>query len=93
MAYNNPEISFVTPTYTDPWNNNSPRQYRDRSGLGVGYQFNDYFRADATVDYEFKAGAYGEGYCGGCGGVGHTIETADISAWTLLANGYIDVGT
>ncbi|MCX5516336.1 outer membrane protein [Kaistia algarum] len=89
--YNNPDISFVTPTYSDPWNNTS----LDNTGLlgvGVGYQFNNYFRADATIDYEFSAGAYGEGYCGGCGGVGHTIESADISAWTLLANGYIDLG-
>lgn len=90
--YNGPDASFVTSTYTDSWNNTS----LDNTGLigiGAGYRFNDYFRADATIDYEFKSGFYGEGYCGGCGGVGHTIETADIDAWTFLANGYIDVGT
>lgn len=90
--YNSPNIAFVTPTYTDPWNNTS----LDNTwmlGAGVGYKFNDYFRADATVDYEFNAGAYGEGYCGGCGGLGYSIETADISAWTMLLNGYIDLGT
>ncbi|MCX5496533.1 porin family protein [Kaistia dalseonensis] len=90
--YNSPDISFVTSTYTDPWNNTSLND-TGVIGLGVGYQFTDYFRADLTADYEFKAGAYGEGYCGGCGGVGHTVETADIDAWTVLANAYIDIGS
>lgn len=90
--YNNPDISFVTSTYTDNWGNTS-LDNTGVVGLGVGYQFTDYFRADATIDYEFKSSAYGEGYCGGCGGVGYSIETADIDAWTFLANGYLDVGT
>lgn len=90
--YNDPDISFNTPTYSDSWNNTS-LDGTAVLGLGVGYQFTDYIRADITADYEFKSGAYGEGYCGGCGGVGHTVETADIDAWTILANAYVDIGT
>ncbi|MBN8999396.1 MAG: porin family protein, partial [Rhizobiales bacterium] len=90
--YNNPDITFVTPTYSDSWQNTS-LDNTSLLGVGVGYKFNDFFRVDATVDYEFNSQAYGEGYCGGCGGVGYSIETADISAWTLLANAYIDLGT
>ncbi len=90
--YNSPNISFATSTYTDEWNNNSLAS-TGLLGVGAGYRFSDHFRVDATVDYEFQSGAYGEGYCGGCGGVGHTVETAKIDAWTFLANGYVDIGT
>ncbi|MBZ9936666.1 porin family protein [Mesorhizobium sp. BR1-1-16] len=90
--YNNPSTSFVTNTYVDNWNN-STLDNTGIIGLGAGYRFNDHFRVDATIDYEFQAGTYAEGYCGGCGGVGHTIETGNIDAWTFLANGYVDIGT
>lgn len=93
--YNNPDISFVTPSYVDNWNNNS-LDNTGLIGLGAGYRFNDHFRVDGTIDYEFQSGVYGQGYCAGCGekyGIDHTVETADIDAWTFLVNGYVDVGT
>ncbi len=59
-------------------------------GGGIGYRFNSWFRTDFTADYEFKSGFYGELPClPACGVSG---EYADISAWTLLANFYADLG-
>lgn len=61
-------------------------------GVGVGYQFNDYFRSDITFDYETPATAKGYAVCGGCGG-GYSEEGTDIDVWTLMLNGYVDLGT
>lgn len=53
-------------------------------GLGVGYQFTDFLRADFTAEY-----SEGEG----------TVRSAafngesDFDAITLMANGYVDLGT
>ena len=62
-------------------------------GGGVGYYFNDWFRADMTVDYEFKAGFDSHAPCGGCGAPPYSIETADIDAWSFMVNAYADLGT
>jgi opacity protein-like surface antigen len=64
-------------------------------GGGVGYRFNEWFRADLTVDYEFPADFEGTTPCpADCGGTGRTTndETAEISALTTLANVYVDAG-
>lgn len=61
-------------------------------GVGVGYQFNDYLRGDITLDYETKAEAKGYAVCGGCTG-GYSEEKTDIDVWTVMINGYIDLGT
>lgn len=61
-------------------------------GVGVGYQFTDYFRSDLTVDYETAAKAKGYAVCGGCTG-GFSQETAEVDVWTVMLNGYVDVGT
>ncbi|WP_342640851.1 outer membrane protein [Rhodoligotrophos ferricapiens] len=45
-------------------------------GAGVGYRFSNTFRGDVTVDY---SGIYDVGY--------HN----KIDAWTVLANGYVDI--
>ncbi|PTW59691.1 opacity protein-like surface antigen [Breoghania corrubedonensis] len=62
-------------------------------GGGIGYYFNDWFRADVTADYEFKSGFDGHAPCGGCGAIGYSVETADIDAWTFMVNAYADLGT
>jgi len=66
-------------------------------GLGAGYQFNNWFRADVTGEYRTGASyrainSYGQPTC--------TTEarcydgyTASISSAVFLANGYVDVGT
>jgi opacity protein-like surface antigen len=61
-------------------------------GLGVGYRFNSWFRADLTAewrkDYTFSATNSGSGYVNG-----FSDERAKFSARTLMLNGYIDLGT
>jgi len=63
-------------------------------GVGVGYKFNPWFRADVTLDYEWPTDFEGTTPCPApCGGTGTTnIETAELSAWTALANVYVDLG-
>jgi opacity protein-like surface antigen len=46
-------------------------------GLGVGYRFNNWFRADATVDYAFRS----------------DLGAARLWTSSALVNGYIDLGT
>ncbi len=62
-------------------------------GAGVGYQVNHWFRADVTLDYWAKADFRGS-TTGVCGGVPCTsVDESALSAWLLLANAYVDLGT
>ena len=64
-------------------------------GGGVGYQFNNYFRADITADY-WGNGDFAGSTSGGCGTVAGPCVSRDISsvsAWSLMANAYVDIGT
>jgi len=66
-------------------------------GVGVGYRFNNWFRADVTGQYRgnanfkgtdrFNATAFGVPYSG--------IDnySASKSEWLVLANAYVDLGT
>ncbi len=62
-------------------------------GAGVGYQVNQYFRTDLTLDYWFKSDFTGStsGVCGGVACV--STDSSAYSAWLLLANAYVDLGT
>ena len=62
-------------------------------GGGFGYKFNNWVRADLTVDYEFPSEFKGRARCNGCAGKDYSREWADVSAWTILVNGYVDLGT
>jgi len=63
-------------------------------GGGAGYKFNPWFRADATIDYAGTAGFDGKLFCNGAScGSQYLKATGSISSWTLLANGYFDLGT
>ncbi|TYC52050.1 porin family protein [Rhodobacterales bacterium] len=63
-------------------------------GAGVGYKFNNHFRTDFTIDYEFPAEFSSKGDCTStCGAPGYSIEKADIDVWTFMLNGYVDIGT
>lgn len=66
---------------------------------GVGYQFNDYFRSDATLDY-FKADFDGKSTRNGPCSAGQLAGTkcvfnqdTSMNSLSLLANGYVDLGT
>jgi opacity protein-like surface antigen len=61
-------------------------------GGGVGYQINDHFRTDVTLDYMFKSKFSGS-TSGGCG-VAVSCTSSDVSSLTalsLLANAYVDI--
>ncbi|MFC6444906.1 outer membrane protein [Shinella zoogloeoides] len=61
-------------------------------GGGVGYQINDHLRTDVTLDYMFKSNFRG-GTTGWCGAtVCNSSDRSSLSALTLLANAYVDIG-
>ncbi|RXF75484.1 outer membrane protein [Hansschlegelia zhihuaiae] len=62
-------------------------------GGGVGYKFNNWFRADVTADYETPSKFRGRLFCPGACAGGTTQEKAKIDAVTIFANGYFDIAT
>jgi opacity protein-like surface antigen len=68
-------------------------------GLGAGYQFNNWFRADVTGEYRTDSHYSGlESYSTvGCGGAGvntcYDGYSANVNSAVFLANGYFDIGT
>ncbi len=73
------------------------------AGAGIGYQVNDYFRTDLTLNYHFKSDFRGStsGFCqeSGTGAPPYTntgscvsSDVASASVYTLLANAYADLG-
>lgn len=73
------------------------------AGAGIGYQVNDYFRTDLTLNYHFKSAFRGStsGFCNetpvGGGPATNTAgcvssDVASASVYTLLANAYADLG-
>lgn len=67
-------------------------------GIGAGYQFNDLFRADVTGDLfrgDFNGKfASGSPCAGGAAGTGCSDKTSgSFRAGSLMANGYVDLGT
>jgi opacity protein-like surface antigen len=61
-------------------------------GMGVGYQFNDWFRADLTGQYRGKANFHGFDRVT-AGGPFSDEYRASKSEWLALANIYADLGT
>lgn len=67
-------------------------------GLGAGYRFNNWFRADVTGEYRASATLNGyevNTFPDGLGGVGNGFNkyTANKSEWLIMANAYVDLGT
>jgi opacity protein-like surface antigen len=67
-------------------------------GIGVGYQFNSWLRADVTGEYRFSKGFkafdridFDAG--GGLRGTTHEITHGDYTAGVVMVNGYVDLGT
>ena len=59
---------------------------------GVGYRFNEYFRADVTGEYRGSAHYQGvESYTGN-GAIGYDNYSAQIRSIVGLVNGYVDLG-
>jgi opacity protein-like surface antigen len=62
-------------------------------GVGVGYQINNYLRTDVTFDYLSKSDFSGS-TSGTCSGFTCTSDDrANMRAYSLLANAYVDLGT
>ncbi len=61
-------------------------------GAGIGYQVNDYFRVDKTFDYMFSTKFRGStsGTCG-VGGKCTSRDVSNFSAYSLMANAYVDI--
>jgi opacity protein-like surface antigen len=66
-------------------------------GIGVGYQFNNWFRADVTGQYRGKSNFHGSDVFvfnnAGVATAGVDTYTASKSEWLALANAYVDLGT
>ena len=66
-------------------------------GLGIGYEFNNWFRMDFTGEYRTKAafkvtGSYSGASCSG-GGICFDVNTGNYSAEVFMVNAYVDLGT
>jgi opacity protein-like surface antigen len=66
-------------------------------GLGVGYQFNNWFRGDIIGQYRgnsnFKGTDLFTGTAGGVAYNGIDNYSASKSEWLVMANAYVDLGT
>lgn len=61
--------------------------------LGVGYQFNDWFRADLTGQYRLASKLHGyQVLMDGDGNFFTGNDKANLSSWVFLANAYADLG-
>jgi opacity protein-like surface antigen len=62
-------------------------------GLGAGYQFNHWFRADVRGEYRGNSQFFGTDAITFPGGVGTDTYHATKSEWLVMANAYVDLGT
>lgn len=90
--YNDPDGSFKEPGAADLRFERETLEDAWMIGIGVGYKFNDYLRADITLDYETQAQAKGYAVCNLCTG-SFSEEYTDIDVWTTMLNAYVDLGT
>ncbi len=102
IGFSNQNVKNVVDTNSAAYNNLAVSQTRSFSsagiyGGGVGYQFNNWFRADVTGQYRGKSNFSGIDVVAGTGPfagfVGTDVYTATKSEVLFLANGYIDLGT
>ncbi|UPK34699.1 outer membrane beta-barrel protein [Bradyrhizobium sp. 186] len=61
--------------------------------LGVGYRFNNWFRADVIGQYRGKANLHGADNVIAPGFVGSDNYSGSKSEWVVMANAYVDLGT
>jgi opacity protein-like surface antigen len=62
-------------------------------GLGAGYKFNNWFRADVTGEWRGNSQFLGKDSITYPGGFGTDVYHASKNEWVVLANGYVDLGT
>jgi len=78
------EVDFATSDLGNAWT----------AGGGVGYQVNSYLRTDVTLDYLGKSKFKGS-TVGSCGAALDCTsrDISSLTAWSLMANAYVDLGT
>jgi opacity protein-like surface antigen len=62
-------------------------------GVGVGYQFNSWFRADITGEYRSRVSFSGTDIATFPGTVFSDVYQGGYTSWVGLVNGYVDLGT
>jgi opacity protein-like surface antigen len=62
-------------------------------GLGIGYQFNNWFRADITGEYRSRVGFTGTDIATFPGAVFSDVYQGGYTSWVGLVNVYADLGT
>ena len=63
-------------------------------GVGVGYQFNNWFRADITGEYRSRVSFSGSDYATFAGGSALSdVYQGGYTSWVGLVNAYADLGT
>ena len=91
--YNAPDAHFDVPFYGNMIDESLSNT--GVAGLGFGYKWNDWFRTDLTVDYEWPGHFHGRlncpGVCTSAPNPEFSDEFASISAWTTLVNAYFDL--
>jgi opacity protein-like surface antigen len=102
IGFSNQNVKNVLDTNSAAYNNVAVAQTSSFGsagiyGGGVGYQFNNWFRADVTGEYRGKSNFTGLDVVTGTGPfagfVGTDAYTATKSELLFLANAYVDLGT
>jgi opacity protein-like surface antigen len=102
IGFSNQNVKNVLDTNSAAYNNVAVTQTSSFGsagiyGGGVGYQFNNWFRADVTGEYRGKSNFTGLDVITGTGPavgfVGTDAYTATKSELLFLANAYVDLGT
>ena len=102
VGFSNQSVSRVLDTNSTAYNNVAVSQTSsfDSAGIfdvGVGYAFNNWFRADVTAQWRGKSNFTGLDVVTGTGPfagfVGTDLYTATKSEFVFLANAYFDLGT
>jgi len=100
IGFSNQKVNHLdTPGYHDPGITVPPTiglgfDSAGIFGLGAGYQFNNWFRADVTGEFRGNATLHGLDIVSFNGGIIGTDEYhGSKSEWLVLANAYVDLGT
>jgi opacity protein-like surface antigen len=62
-------------------------------GAGVGYEWNNWLRLEATAEYRAKSRVYAFGHYTSGGGTFLDTYEGNLSSWVLLGNVFVDLGT
>lgn len=82
------------PYYVDNFNQQYTSSAQALADVGVGYQVNNFIRADVTGEYRFGSKYYAtEGYYDPGQSAGVDTYNGSISSGVFLVNGYVDLGT